>query len=108
MDPNLINAGKTFEQRVSDMEAQFLRMLLEGIKGGTIKFEDGQKIARFVLSRIDDIKNQSQLVVFLHDLSEKWEIFAQLYKVETVRITEIGTQEKKLDEIKSQLLQFSK
>lgn len=107
MDQNLINAGKTFEQRVKDIEAQFLRMLLDGIKEGRIKFQDAQNIAKFYLLRIDSIKNQSQLVVFLHDLTDKWEAFDQLYKLETVRLNEVDIQAKKLEDIKNQLLQFS-
>ena len=71
-----------FKKYLDKTQIDILECVAVGIERGILKEEDLPKIAEFVLSKIDLIKNEYQLEAFLPELSAKWPIFSTIEKVE--------------------------
>lgn len=65
---DLADAKKHWEEII-------VETILNAVEKERIKEKDTQPIAQYVLDRIDKVKSDDELTAFIHELSEKWEIF---------------------------------
>lgn len=58
-----------------EVEKLIVDSTLDALEAGAIKEEDLKPIADYVLSKIDIIKNEDELIAFLEELASKWTFF---------------------------------
>lgn len=71
------------------IEGSILDFIAKGLEGGQLKAEEPQKIAQFVLDRIDPVQNQQQLIQFLETLAKNWIIFDPLLEIEKGKVERV-------------------
>lgn len=99
MDQNV----NSFDSEIKEIELSLSRVILTQLEKGTITYDQSREIARYILSQIDDIKNSSQLLVFLQSLYQKWNFFESTYGLYKLRMNDEMITGQKLEEVSNQL-----
>lgn len=81
------------EEKKKEVEKMIVDTAIDALGAGVITEDELQPIAGFVLSRIDSIKTEEELVTFLTELSEKWKFFLPVERFLEAEVKE--EQEKK-------------
>lgn len=64
-----------FKREKEEVELSLARTIYTQLEQGTLPYKDAQKIAQFVLSRAEKIKNREQLFLMLDEMAKQWPIF---------------------------------
>lgn len=89
-------AAHSYEDQKKEIELSIARTIVTQVKNGNLTFEIGQEIAKYTLAHIDTTKTQEDLVLFLEDLSKKWDVFATLHELFRGRMNEVKKVEEQL------------
>lgn len=63
-----------------DVKRKLVDALVNGLRTEKLSLKDMKISSNFILDKIDLIKNLSQLIVFLDELSQKWPVFSEVLK----------------------------
>lgn len=70
------------EQHKKDIENKIVDRLISALNIDKITELDSSNIAKFVLERIDTIKNEGEMIQFLQQLADSWNIFIPIITME--------------------------
>ena len=59
----------------AQIEKRIVELMIVGLQNDLLSEQDPSDISRYVLDRIDEVKNQHQLILFLKELTDKWDVF---------------------------------
>lgn len=62
-------------EKKKTVEKMIVDSMIDAVGAGIVPEEELTSISDFVLTRIDAIKNEDELVIFLVELSQKWSFF---------------------------------
>jgi len=99
MDQN----ANTLDSEIKEIELSLSRVILTQLEKGTITHDQSRKIAQYILSQIDDIKNSSQLLIFLQNLNQKWIFFESTYGLYKLRMNDEIKTNQKIEEVNEKL-----
>ncbi len=80
---------------------------IDALKRGLLTEEESQKLARFILDRLDKVKNYLELDSFFADLCSQWKIFEGVYLKFKEKLFKISEQIK-INQLTQKLNQFIK
>ena len=80
------------EEHKKQVEKRILELMVIGLQNDALTEQDPSEISRFVLEQIEKVHNQHELIIFLKNLSEKWEIF------KPILFQEEGTMQDKIND----------
>lgn len=63
------------QEQKKQIEKMIVNTSIDALEAGAIQEAELQEIAKFVLLKIDAIKTEAELVVFLEELAVKWKFF---------------------------------
>lgn len=86
-----------------ELESKILAILTTALENNTITTDDVSPIATFVLENAKDISDQQELIEFLRELSNRWNIFTPLLVISSGEL-----QEKAENEIGQGVLELAK
>lgn len=72
------------KEHKNEIEKKIVEAIIAGLANKNLLASQLSEIADFVLQRIDEVKNEDELLAFLADLSSKWPIF------NNIKLTEEG------------------
>lgn len=92
---------------IHELEGALVRVILNAITDERMGEEDMRASARFILDHVEPgFKDETEVISFLTELSAKWPVFAPVLQVEKTRTDEAENKDKKIEAIKTQLLNF--
>ncbi len=74
------------QEHKTEIENKIVETIADEVEKGNLKEENLKDIADFVLGRIDQIKNQDELIAFLFELSTKWTVFKTIETMERANL----------------------
>ncbi len=63
------------QEKKKKVEKMIVDSMIDAVGAGFVQEDALPNISEFVLSRMDTIKNEEELVAFLIELSQKWSFF---------------------------------
>ncbi|OGH12388.1 MAG: hypothetical protein A2857_01485 [Candidatus Levybacteria bacterium RIFCSPHIGHO2_01_FULL_36_15] len=72
----------------TEVEKAIVELIAASIENGSLGESDLPVIADFVLTKIDVLQTQEELVSFLSELSLKWPVFSNVQTLEQGKITQ--------------------
>lgn len=91
-------------QLTQDIKEEILNLIADqlpiGLEDGSIKEEELEQIAGFVLDKIENIQTEEELREFFKELAEKWPAFTKLKVIEVSKITKRIEDQAALDVLK--------
>lgn len=76
------------EEHKNKIEKMVVEEMISSLEKNELKEEELSAIAEFILGKIDNIKTQEELIVFLGELSSKWLIFKNIEELEKGEVKE--------------------
>lgn len=77
------------EEHKKEVERRIMEKIISSLENNDITEEDYNNISEFILARIDNVKSHHDLLVFLRELSEKWNIFAFVLTLENGEVKDV-------------------
>lgn len=74
------------QEKKKEIEKAIVDKSITALEQGFIKEDDLGIIAKFTLDKIDTLKTQDDLIVFLRELSNKWHFFSDMLVIESGEI----------------------
>lgn len=71
------------DEKKKEIEKQIVDKSITALEQGFIKESGLGEISQFVLSKIDEIKTQAELITFLRELSSRWHFFSDMLVIES-------------------------
>lgn len=72
---------------VKTLEKQMLEIIIAALEAKKFTEEESQQAAQFILSEIDEIYDQADIIIFVKKLTAKWPVFAPLVEIEAGKIS---------------------
>lgn len=63
------------QEHKGQVEKRIVELMIVGLQNKVLTEQDTIDLSEFVLDRIDGVKNQHELILFLKEFSERWEVF---------------------------------
>lgn len=70
------------DQHKKDIEKMIVDAIILGLENQQVQEKDLSRIADFVLSNIDNIQTQEQMIKFVDEISLRWPIFENIREIE--------------------------
>lgn len=98
------NEADEFEKKKKEIELELAKTILTLVEAQKITFAQSQEIARYILSRMEEVRTIQDLILLLSEVSGKWEGFKEIYELRSMRVGDTMQTKEKLEEVKSQLI----
>ncbi len=96
-----------FQRHKEEIELSLARTIYTQLDKDTLSYDQCREIAQFVLERIDEVNDETSLMVFLEELSIKWPLFESLKGLVRLKVSDASETAKKLQQAKDQLSQIN-
>ncbi len=97
----------SFDARKKEVIDKLTGILIEALEKETITREIGQEIATFILDKKNNVIDENSLTSFLNELAQKWDMYKNFSAIQNKTTEIVGQDQKKLEDIKSQLTQLA-
>lgn len=87
----------------NELELSLARTILTQLDTGAITHGQSQQISQYILARIDEAVDPQGILLFLQDLSQKWNMFETLFNFFKIKVADTQQTDVKLEEVKQNL-----
>jgi hypothetical protein len=92
------------EEHKKDIERKIMETIISSLESGKLNVEEYDRLAPFILERIEVVKTHDDLLLFLRDLTHQWPIFSFILTIENGEVRRFEDQAK-VQEIQQQMVQ---